>query len=183
MGKYQLVNPVIIGTFANTYDAKNPDEAAKNFWEKLTSDNKYVTGNIPKFLFTLKNDESSELYHYMVKEKLEGHHADYVITKVNVDISANQQRDFLKKSSEVKETAEQLMTGGAKRSRYKDDIDDDSDSSDQDLDDLFKYVRLKKAVKPIVYWWYTPSLYKIDNIFTPSFVAPISPYVQLWIPN
>jgi len=100
-----------------------------------------------------------------------------------VAITKAKKVEILAKLGEVKETAEQLMTGGAKRNRYKDDVDDDSDSSDQDLDDLFKYVRLKKAVKPIVYWWYTPSLYKIDTIFTPSFVAPISPYVQLWIPN
>ena len=52
-----------------------------------------------------------------------------------------------------------------------------------DLDDLFKYIRSKKAVRPISYWWYTPSIYNIDTVFTPSFIAPLSPYVQLWIPN
>lgn len=181
MGKYQLVNPVIIGTFSNTYNAKNSNDAAKQFWENLTSDNKYVNGNIPKFLFTLK-DEQSNLHHYMVKEKLEGRFANYSIVNVDVDMSNSKEQTFLQKSEEVRANAEQLMKGG-KSGRKRYDDDSDSDSSDQDLDELFEYVRLKKAVRPIVYWWYTPSIYNVDSVFTPSFVAPISPYVQLWIPN
>lgn len=183
MGKYQLVNPVIVGTFSNSYNGKNSDDAAKQFWENLTSENKYVTGNIPKFLFTLRDEGSNELHHYMVKEKMEGRHADYVITNVDVTMNGNKQRDFLNKSNEIRQSAENAMTGGKHRKRYDDDDElDDSDSSDQDLDELFSYIRLKKAAKPISYWWYTPSIYNIDTVFTPSFVAPLSPYVQLWIP-
>ena len=181
MGKYQLVNPVIVGTFNNVYSAKNSDDAAKQFWETLTSDNKYVTGNIPKFLFTLKDENSEKLYHYMVKETLEGRQANYTITHIDVDIKDDLQKKFMDKSNEIRNNADKLMDGGRRRRRYDDD--DDSDSSDEDLDDLFKYIRSKKAVRPISYWWYTPSIYNIDTVFTPSFIAPLSPYVQLWIPN
>jgi hypothetical protein len=119
----------------------------------------------------------------MVKEKLEGRHADYIITNVDVSMNENKQRDFINKSNEVRQTAENSMTGGKHRKRYDDEDDSSSDSSDQDLDELFRYIRLKKSVRPIAYWWYTPSIYDIDTVFTPSFVAPLSPYVQLWIPN
>lgn len=181
MGKYQLVNPVIVGTFSNSYSGKNSDDAAKQFWENLTSENKYVTGNIPKFLFTLRDENSNKLHHYIVKEKLEGRHADYIITNIDVNMDKNKERDFLNKSHEVRKSVETEMTGGKHRKRYDDDSDD-SDSS-KDLDELFSYIRLKKAARPISYWWYTPSIYNIDTMFTPSFVAPLSPYVQLWIPN
>jgi len=183
MGKYQLVNPVIVGTFENSYIGKNSDDAAKQFWENLTSENKYVTGNIPKFLFTLKDENTNELYHYVVKEKMEGRHADYVITHIDVNMNDNSKETFLNKSNEVRNFAENNMKGGKHRKRYDEDDSSSSDSSDQDLDELFNYIRLKKAVRPISYWWYTPSIYNVNTVFTPSFVAPLSPYVQLWIPN
>lgn len=181
MVKYQLINPVIVGTFDNKYEAKTPNLAAQQFWEALTSDNKYVMGNIPKFLFTLKEENTDTLHHYMVKEKLEGgRKTNYVITNIEVEIDKGLHDKFLEKSREIRRTAENLLEGGKKhRKRY----DDDSDTSDEDLDDLFRYIRLKKSVKPISYWWYTPSIYNIDTIFTPTFVAPLSPYTQLWIPN
>lgn len=175
MGKYQLVNPVIIGTFSNTYDATNPSNAAKKFWENLTSDNKYITGDIPKFLFTMKN-ENNKLHHFMVKEKLSGRHADYTISELNVNLPANKQKKFMNASEKVANKVQ--SGGGAKNKRY-----DDDSSSDEDINDLFNYVRLKKAVRPITYWWYTPSIYNDPVLFTPSFVAPISPYIQLWLPS
>ena len=79
------------------------------------------------------------------------------------------------------------QSGGRKhRSRdgdlRKDDSSPSSTDSDSDVDDLFKNIRLKQH-RPIVYWWYFPSVYNVDKIFTPTFVTPIAPYVQLWIPK
>lgn len=182
MGKFKLVNPVIIGTFVDTYETNNADEAAKKFWDTLTTDNKYVTGNIPKFLFTLMDVSNKELFHYMVREKPEGTHADYSITKVNVEMTSQQKKEFFNEIEKVRSDSDKMMKKeqeGGKRRRYE---EDDSDSSDSDVDDLFRYVRLRNAIKPISYWWYTPALYHVDTVFTPNFVAPISPYVQLWIP-
>jgi hypothetical protein len=182
MGKFKLVNPVIIGTFVDTYETSSSDEAAKKFWDSLTSDNKYISGNVPKFLFTLMNTSNNELHHYMVKEKPEGSHADYSISKVDVTMTSKQKKEFLNEINKVRtDSSKMLEQSGGKRRRYEDD-DDDDDSSDSDVDDLFRYVRLRNAFKPISYWWYTPALYNIDTVFTPNFVAPISPYVQLWIP-
>jgi len=182
MGKFKLVNPVIIGTFVDTYEAGSSDEAAKKFWDSLTVDNKYISGNVPKFLFTLMDTSDNELYHYMVKEKPEGSHADYSISKVDVSMTPKDKKEFLATIDKVKEDSSKMMNqSGGKRRRYEED-DDSDDSSDSDIDDLFKYVRLRNSFKPISYWWYTPALYNIDTVFTPNFVAPISPYVQLWIP-
>ena len=192
MGKFKLVNPVIIGTFNDTYESSFVDDAAKKFWETLTTDNKYITGNIPKFLFTLMDMSNEKLHHYLVKEKPEGSHADYSIVKINVELTSDQKKEFLKEVNKVRSSSEKMMNdkqieqSGGKRKRYNDVNDDNDDSSstdsDSDIDDLFKYIKLKRAIRPIVYWWYTPVIYKIDTIFTPTFVAPISPYVQLWLP-
>jgi hypothetical protein len=181
MGNFKLVNPVIIGTFVDTYDTSNADQAAKKFWDTLTTDNKYVTGNIPKFLFTLMDTSSKDLFHYMVREKPEGKNADYSITKVNVEMTSQQKKEFFNEIEKIKNDSDKMLKteqAGGKRRRYE----DDSSSSESDVDDLFRYIKLRNVVKPISYWWYTPALYNIDTIFTPNFVAPISPYVQLWMP-
>lgn len=105
-----------------------------------------------------------------------------------------------KKKKPVKKTTKKVskknskkgkLVGGSKhRKRYNDDdsstsscsssSSDSSDSSDDELDYLSS-LRLKKMKQPIVYWWYTPTLYKVPNVFTPTFVSPLHPYVQLWI--
>jgi len=184
MKKFRLVNPVITGTFNTTYEASNSDEAAKMFWKTLTEEKKYITGNVPKFLFTLM-DETGNLFHYMVKEKAEGSYADYTIEKVDVKLSDEEEKKFLEEVEKVQKNNEKLeeketeQAGGKRRKRY-DDSSSSSSDSDDDIDELFKYIRLKKANRPISYWWYTPGLYNTDSVFTPTFVAPISPYVQLW---
>jgi len=185
MGKFKLVNPVIIGTFNDTYDTSSADSAAQKFWETLTSDNKYVSGSIPRFYFSLMNMSDKELYHYSVKEKMEGGRADYSINQINVKLSRDIKSNFLKEVQKVKTSSQQ---GGGddsdkkkKRKRYEDDSSSSSSDSD-DVEAVFRRIRRNRVKNPIIHWWYTPSLYNVDTIFTPSFVAPISPYVQLWMP-
>lgn len=194
MGKFELINPVITGTFSNTYEAGSPDFAAQKFWESLTSDNKYVSGSIPRFYFSLMDMSNNELYHYSVKEKSENGRVDYSINQINVDIPRDTKNKFLKEIQKIKNNSQK---GGyedddkkKRRRRYKDDDSSSSSSSSSsstssdsdDVEAVFRHIRRKKAKRPIIHWWYAPSLYDANNIFTPSFVSPISPYVQLWIP-
>lgn len=181
MGKFQLVNPVIIGTFNDTYETSSADQAAEKFWKTLTSENKYVTGNLPKFYFSLMDTGNNSLHHYVVKESINGSYANYSIKKADVKMSSKQKDDFLAEvsrvRSEAKSAAVKEQSGGRRRH-------DDSSSSDSDseLDDLFRHVRLRNLKTPISYWWFYPKLYETDVLFTPTFVAPVSPYVQLWVP-
>ena len=182
MGKFKLVNPTIIGTFKNTYTANNADQAAQNFWENLTKDGKYIAGNIPKFLFTLQDSSSSELHHYRVEERPTDKSAEFSITRENISLSDKHKKAFLNEINKVQaDAATKLQDGGKHRRRDKDDSSS-SDSDSDDIDALFRYVRLRSVKKPLAYWWYTPSLYNIDYVYTPTFVAPVSPYVQLWVP-
>lgn len=182
--KYKLVNPLIIGTFNDVYSSENADGAAKVFWETLTSNNNYITGNIPKFMFTLMDTNSKDLHHYVVKEKPDGQLADYTITKIDYTVPAEKRTEFMRELGKVKKMGKKVAVqdGGSHRKRYNDVNDDDDSSSDEDVDDLFRYLRLKKTVKPIVYWWYNPTLYNDPTVFVPTFIAPLSPYTQLWVP-
>ena len=66
MGMFKLINPVITGSFEDQYEASTPEAAAKKFWDALTSDGKYVTGNVPRFMFTLQDLSSEKLHHFLV---------------------------------------------------------------------------------------------------------------------
>lgn len=183
MTDFKLVNPVIIGTFENNFKAATVDDAAKSFWEKLTT-SKYISGNVPVFYYSLMNQKNDEISHFKVKEMPSGGYAEYSIEKVNIKLSKTQKDKFLKGVDNISKSSVKLgganLTGGKRRHRHRDD--DSSSSSDSDVDDLFTYLRLKSLPKPITYWWYTPTIYNVETIFTPTFVAPVSPYVQLWIP-
>ena len=139
MGKFKLVNPVIIGTFDDTYETSSSDGAAKKFWESLTSGNKYIAGNIPKFLFTLMDMSNKELYHYMVKEKLDGQIANYDITSISPDLTKDQKSNFLKEVQKVKIDATQ--EGGAS------DSEKEHTKRTRDDDDSEKKHKKKKVVR------------------------------------
>ena len=70
--KYQLVNPMIEGTFDDTVKIKSGDEnafleAAEKLWSRFS---KHVSGNVPKFMFSIKNLETGKIKHFLVKEKV-----------------------------------------------------------------------------------------------------------------
>lgn len=80
-----------------------------------------------------------------------------------------------------------------------DDLSDSSsssDSSDDDYlydnenyyddtkDDYFNYIKSKSRSRksPLWYWWYAPSIYRNQTIFTPVFNRSLKPYIELWVP-
>lgn len=186
MSKYQLINPVITGKFQNVYEASESIDAAKQFWNELTGNN-YITNNVPQFMFTLEKISDHSLHHFMVKEKAtssESKFADYSIEEVKLDLSASQIKEFRSEVSKVQKrmTKEKESQSGGKKSRKRYDDSSSSSSSSGDEDDLIDYIRMKRFNQPIVHWWYTPTLYKVPTLFTPTFVAPLYPYVELWVP-
>lgn len=188
MGKFKLINPLVTGTFTDVFESESADKAAKLCWDALTADGKYISGNVPKFLFTLQSVSDKELHHYMVKELPSDTVADYSIDKINVSLTKEQKKEFLDDVKKARKNSEKMMRttvqdGGKHRKRYEEDDSSSSDDSDTDLDDMFKYIRIRNSVRPIMHWWYSPSIYNVDTIYTPTFVSPLSPYVQLWVPS
>ena len=188
MTDYKLVNPVIIGTFENKFKATSSDVAARTFWEKLTESGKYISGNVPLFLFTLMETKNKKLHHFKVQELPTGKYADYSIESVDIKMTKTQKDKFIAGVNDIENSSDKIVGGsanlsGGKRRKHKHkDDDSSSSSSSSDDDDLFRYLRLKSTPSPISYWWYAPTIYSFEKIYTPTFVAPLAPYSQLWFP-
>jgi hypothetical protein len=194
MVNFKVINPVIAGTVATDFNADSPSEAAKQFWDNVTVTNKVVVNNLPKFLFTLKDSSTDKLYHFIVREKVdENKNAEYSIEETEDDMTSEQKEDFLNEVKRVQnrfgnENKSKSQDGGAKRKKIKKggkrdkDSSSSSSSSSDDLDDYFTYVK-RNIYRPISYWWYSPSIYKIKSVFTPVFIPSVTPYVQLWVPT
>uniref|UniRef100_A0A6C0ACD2 Uncharacterized protein n=1 Tax=viral metagenome TaxID=1070528 RepID=A0A6C0ACD2_9ZZZZ len=179
MTKYQLVNPYIEGDFQTSYSAKTPDECAEQVWDNLSG---YLTGNVPKFAFTLKQESNNKLYHFLVKESVKGDLVDYSLTKLNIDLN----KDAVKQlNSKINKFSSVTQNGGKKSQKEEEEDDDDDSSSDDELEELYEKVmkkRYKHQTQPILYWWYTPSLYQytVGSVFCPTFVVPLTPYVEIY---
>jgi hypothetical protein len=183
MGKFELVNPILAGNIKTTFDEKNPENAAKAFWETLTSDNKLIVNELHRFMFSFKGGKN-ELHHFEVKEHKLGNNVEYEIKNVsqNVNSKINKEEldEFLNQVDKVKKQLNGGAEGGKRRRDKKNDSSSSSSSSDDD--DEFDFSRLRRKSTPISYWWYSPLIYRVRKIFTPVFVQPVAPYVQLWLP-
>ena len=191
---YDLVNPRILGNFNTSYNVENGLEAAKTFWNDLSQ---HITNNVPELIITFKN-EKDDLYHYKIIEKLSGgsKNADITIKEVKPKISQKVKRDFLNEVSKVQKNITNQMVNqeGGKKKRYEGKNDNSSDSSSssssssdlssdaEEGNDYYDFSRYKRLSQPIVYWWYTPILYKTVKLYTPTFAVPLMPYIRTWIP-
>ena len=197
MVKYDLVNPCILGQFNSTYETKTSLDAAKQFWNELTP---HITNNLPEMYITLQS--GGTLHHFKIREKIsEGSKmANYTISEVSLNISAKEKKLFTSQIQQVKQERlsqiEQQVGGENKKTkRYKgvepsssshsdskSDSDSDSDSDSENDKDYFNFSRYKRISQPIVYWHYTPFIYRITKFFTPTFNIPLTPYVHIWNP-
>lgn len=55
-------------------------------------------------------------------------------------------------------------------------------TSTEEGEDYYDFSRHRRLSQPIVYWWYTPSLYRVTKIYTPTFNVPLMPYINTWVP-
>jgi hypothetical protein len=200
MVKFELVNPCILGQFNSVYESGSSLDAAKQFWNDLTP---HLTNNIPQIYITVKEQTGGELYHFKIKEKISkgSKMANFSIHAIHPTISQKLKGDFLKaidgvKSAKMSQISNQL---GGKKKRYESkkkspspsssssDSDDkdksEADSSDDDDDAYFNFSRYKRMSQPIVYWHYTPMLYRVTRFFTPTFNVPLTPYIHIWNPQ
>lgn len=189
---YQLVNPVIEGTFKDVYEGNDQYEAAEAFWLNLS---KHIVGYVPRFLFTLKNISSADLHHFEVAEN--GKTNQYKVKELNIEIDKKLFDDFLKNIDKASATK---GGGKDKRKRY-------SDSSSSSSSSIEYYPSTYKRTDPIAIFNYLPRVYfgpsktvvetpviptvavvstddsavdaLIYPVYTPAFKF-MSPFVALW---
>jgi hypothetical protein len=182
MPTFELVNPCIIGQFNTTYNAENGLEATKQFWDAF---NPLITNNLPELIVTLQ--EGGNLHHYKISEKIESgtKTANFSISEYNTKVAPKVKTEFLNEVNSVKDKMNKLIntqTGG-KHKRYKLDKSSSSSSiSTEEGESYYDFSRYKRLNQPILYWWYTPYLYRVNRIYTPTFNVPLMPYIHTWYP-
>ena len=169
---YQLINPTIKGNLQTIFKAYNPLEAAKYTWNLLT---KNFTNLIPQFAFTLKSLKDNKLFHFKVNEKPNADKVDYNIIELQ-NIPSNKNELLLSRITNLDQPK------GGKRRRWEDD-DDDEDEDDAYLYAKLKYDNLLNNLSPIQYWWYDPSIYNLSSFYIPTFVVPLTPYIEIQQPS
>jgi len=177
MVNFRLINPFIEGEMKILYSGKSPISVANNVWEKVSE---YITNDVPQFAFTLENVNDNSLYHFLVEEKITNNKVDYKITEMDIKNTDAEISAFRNKLDSLKK-----QHGGKRYRKTNDDDDSDSDSDDYDskmshLKADYEKLKMKtNPLQPISYWWYNPMLYNLDNIYIPTFVYPLMPYVEL----
>ena len=184
--KYEVINPLIVGSFDSSFDAATPIDAAKKFWVSLTQDNKLITNNVPRFMFTMKGG-NKDLHHFMVKEKFTGENknVEMSIEEMTISIPKKTLASFNKQLKQKRETADKLVSqqGGSKK-RYKDDDEkdkkDDSSSSSSDYHYMRDYMIFRDMNSPVLLWNYNTVLYQplVTELFIPTFTFSSTPYMS-----
>lgn len=177
MPKFQLVNPNIDGNLNTSFFAHTPIDAAHIAWNTVS---KYITGSVPKFVFTLQKVNGKELSHFVVKEQSSNSSVEFTLEELDSKIPKKVSDKFISKLNAHK----QQTAGGDKKSinNNHDDSHDSDDSDDSDNDAIYRKIRKQlhyHHIQPITYWWYTPWLYEVDYMYIPTFIQPLSPYVYL----
>lgn len=185
MKSFKLVNPLILGQFNTEYKAESGIDAIGQFWKDLST---HITNNIPALYVTLK-DENDKLIHYKISEKIkEGLKiADYTISEVDITMTDEENKEFLKNIEENERKLNDKINkqvGGVKKPNRSRQNDSSSTSSvDSDEEDYYNFTRYKRLTQPISMWYYTPSIYRVGSVFVPTFNVPVVPYVKIWIPS
>jgi hypothetical protein len=195
--KLKLVNPLLIGQFNTTYNVGKPLEAAVNFWNDLST---HTTNNMPSMVITFMNDKE-DLFHFKIQERVKpgSKSVNFSVKEKKYKISDKEKNEFIKfvknEEKKIKDKAEGQSGGKIKNAPNKKDYEisssssssssdssSDSDSSDDEDGLLYDFSKYRRLSQPIIYYSYTPFIYKITRFYTPTFVLPLTPYVRTWIP-
>lgn len=192
---YKLINPVIEGKLNTTFTAKSDLDAANKTW---TSISKYISNNVPKFAFTLENTNDGTLSHFLVKEKLNGDkNASFNLSKLKIKSDSKKEKEFRSRIVKQAGGKHRKHNNDKRKDEDKDDEDDSSStsststscskSSNVKIFSPFSSMSPYSAISsfspyyqyPIEYWWYDPYYYSLDSLFIPTFVYPLTPYVEI----
>jgi hypothetical protein len=184
---FTVINPVMGGDIPKTFEADTAEKAAEQLWENLTTVNKLFVENLPIFAFTLKAGDKIE--YFLVKEKVDGKTVTFKIENITEHVMKNttaaERADFLKESNAAQVRIDTKPTDGktgGHKHRYNDSSSSSSSNDLESVDDYLRYIRRRSYRSPLYYWWYSPSIYRVRNIFSPIFTPSVSPYVQLYMP-
>jgi hypothetical protein len=180
---YVLVNPYVQGKFNNNTKSKNSAEAAKHFYKGLSE---HFNNAVPKFYFTIQKGGSGKgkYYHFKVKEQMNDDNVNFTIQPYEL-IGEADMESFDNKLSKFKNKLLQIggKKKGKKSSKKASKKSYDDDSSDESSDDYKRESTiLSVGNQPIYYWWYDPSIYRLESYYIPTFYSYITPIVEISLP-
>ena len=170
---YVLVNPYIHGEFKTNIKAKNSAEAAKKFYKDLSE---HFNNAVPKFYFTIQKGGSGKgkYYHFKVKENKVKDDVNFTIEPHELLGGDSNLISFNDKLSKIKN---RLSQTGGKKKKSKKVSESDSESSSDYFKRETKYVPVNS--QPIYYWWYDPSIYRLESYYIPTFYSYVTPIIQI----
>lgn len=192
---YQLINPVIEGSFKDVYDANRPIDGAQRMWENLTE---HIVSHVPKFMFTLRNISSGDLHHFEVAENKDT--SQFTINELSLNIDNEEFDNFTKNVDEYGKMRDRDQNQnnndndeqkGGRKKRYDND-DSSSSSSSSSSSDIYPTIR---RTSPVAMFHYTPSLYYTKPfkstlnpqvvaiqtpVFTPVFRPALGTFIGIW---
>jgi hypothetical protein len=193
---YQLINPLIDGTFVNVFDATTPIIAAKTMWTNL-SEHFIPNYTVPKFMFTMRDIASMALYHFEVVENYDG---TFTVGELAVKIDPSHFDNFINCVHSYNRNCDKHQFGGKpNRKRYDDSSSSSSSSSSStsssSAPSLDIYPSLVRT-SPISMFHYNYRFYAINGngkstinpqlvsydvpIFQPVFKPVLQTVVSLW---
>lgn len=176
---YVLVNPYIHGQFKNTIKAKNSVDAAKEFYKGLSE---HFNNAVPKFYFTIQKGGSGngKYYHFKIKEERKKNNVSFTLKQYDI-IGTVDVQAFKNRLTNFKDKFAQ--NGGKKKKKSK-DSSSESESDDSSSSDNYKKINKYISVydQPFYYWWYDPSIYRLDSYYIPTFYSYITPVIEIIIP-
>jgi hypothetical protein len=176
VNSYVLVNPHIEGKFDTKIKAKNSLEAANLFYKGLSE---HFNNSVPQFYFTIQKGSSGDgkYSHFKVKENRQDNEVSYSISPYEFEGQDSAMNSFTQRLANFKAKSQD---GGKKRRTKQRKSKDSSESLDSDSDyDYYRRARSYPINQPIYYWWYDPSLYRLDSLFIPTFYSYVTPYIEL----
>jgi len=187
--EYYLVNPLIGGNMQTTFKGKNSIDAAKNAYNSLSQ---YFNNNVPEFYFTLQEIKSkktlvgggvnNDYKHFKVVENKSDKQVNFRISPYDVKGNTKQLKQF---KEQIQKLNKQQLGGstqsGGKKIKYdKDDSSDSDDWLDDDEDHYFPKMSSSTILSnPLSLWYYDPYVFRIQQYYIPTFVAPVAPYISI----
>lgn len=184
VNSYVLVNPYIEGSFKSKIKARNSQEAAKMIYTNLSE---HFNNSVPAFHFTLQKGTSSngKMYHFKVSEEREDDTVSFSIKPLTLKNEDSINNEFKGRLEDIKNKLSQDGGKHSSKNRSKRHDSSDSDSDLSSSDDYYRRARSYPYVPsyPFNYWWYDPSVYRLDSVFMPTFYSTSSPlYYQVGLP-
>ena len=196
---YRLVNPFISGKFNNVVKEKNEVAAAKKMYEKMS---KMFNNNIPSFIFTIEKitDKDNQYgggtkknyFHFKVTEKKDD---DKINFKISPYEGTNNKKLTKFKEKLKKKVKQQGGDKGISDESNLDWLDDEDDIKSSHSVPVSPVLSVSPTISitpstplvitdnsyfhPIYNWWYDPNLYLINQLYVPTFVSSVTPYVEI----